>query len=404
MSQTGYTPIQLYSSSTPTNAPSAGNLTNDAKGSELAINIADKNLFFKDSTGVVNTVPIRQSSTSSNGWLSSTDWNTFNNKQPAGAYVTSVTGTAPVVSSGGTTPAISMAAATTSVNGYLTSTDWNTFNSKYGAGSSPSFAGITNSGNLTFTGTGNRITGDMSNATLANRLFVQTSTTNSSTSFGVVPNGTSTTAASFLYNNSDPTNASSLGLFSFAAETSIRSGLTGTGSFLPFTLYTNGAERARIPTAGGFQVVNCVSVGNATPSTSGAGITFPATQSASSDANTLDDYEEGTWTPTVAAVTGSYTTVTSQSGKYTKIGRQVTLIGYFIVSNKGTGSGGASITNLPFAMSGDRYAGSGYDTSTATADTLYVNTSTTTIEIYKYDGTDPIVAGRGNIFELTYFV
>jgi hypothetical protein len=47
--------------------------------------------------------------------------------------VTSVTGTAPVVSSGGTTPAISMAAATTSANGYLTSTDWNTFNGKQGS-------------------------------------------------------------------------------------------------------------------------------------------------------------------------------------------------------------------------------------------------------------------------------
>jgi trimeric autotransporter adhesin len=46
-----------------------------------------------------------------------------------------VTGTAPVVSSGGATPAISMAAATTSVNGYLTSTDWNTFNGKQPAGS-----------------------------------------------------------------------------------------------------------------------------------------------------------------------------------------------------------------------------------------------------------------------------
>ncbi|CAB5194726.1 Intramolecular chaperone auto-processing domain containing protein [uncultured Caudovirales phage] len=49
--------------------------------------------------------------------------------------VTSVTGTAPVVSSGGTTPAISMAAATGSVSGYLTSTDWTTFNSKQPAGS-----------------------------------------------------------------------------------------------------------------------------------------------------------------------------------------------------------------------------------------------------------------------------
>ena len=53
----------------------------------------------------------------------------------SGGTVTSVTGTAPVVSSGGTTPAISMAAANTSTNGYLTSTDWNTFNGKQAAGS-----------------------------------------------------------------------------------------------------------------------------------------------------------------------------------------------------------------------------------------------------------------------------
>jgi hypothetical protein len=49
---------------------------------------------------------------------------------PTTGTVTSVTGTAPVVSSGGATPAISMAAATGSVNGYLTSTDWTTFNNK----------------------------------------------------------------------------------------------------------------------------------------------------------------------------------------------------------------------------------------------------------------------------------
>ena len=148
MAQPGnFTPILLYSSSTPTNVPLATNLTNNTIGSELAINIADKNLFFKDSGGTVNTVPIRQSGTSSNGWLSSTDWNTFNNKAPAtsgtsilygngsggfsnatigsgisfaggilsatgsGGTVTSVTGTSPVVSSGGTTPAISLATA-----------------------------------------------------------------------------------------------------------------------------------------------------------------------------------------------------------------------------------------------------------------------------------------------------
>jgi hypothetical protein len=57
----------------------------------------------------------------------------------SGGTVTSVTGTAPVVSSGGATPAISMAAATTSVNGYLTSTDWTTFNNK-GSGTVTSVA------------------------------------------------------------------------------------------------------------------------------------------------------------------------------------------------------------------------------------------------------------------------
>ena len=74
------------------------------------------------------TLSIPVATASANGYLSSTDWTTFNNK--GSGTVTSVTGTAPVVSSGGTTPAISMAAATTSVNGYLTSTDWNTFNNK----------------------------------------------------------------------------------------------------------------------------------------------------------------------------------------------------------------------------------------------------------------------------------
>ena len=65
---------------------------------------------------------------------------------PTTGTVTSVTGTAPVVSSGGTTPAISMAAATTSVNGYLTSTDWTTFNNKSPAAGSSS---ITTTGTVT---------------------------------------------------------------------------------------------------------------------------------------------------------------------------------------------------------------------------------------------------------------
>jgi hypothetical protein len=93
-----------------------------------------------------------------------------------------------------------------------------------------------------------------------------------------------------------------------------------------------------------------IGVGNATPAASGAGITFPATASASSDANTLDDYEEGT--PASLAISGSATagtgTYTTNVSRYVKIGRQVTVCGYLVWSAH-TGTGNILITGLPFA-------------------------------------------------------
>ena len=91
-----------------------------------------------------------------------------------------------------------------------------------------------------------------------------------------------------------------------------------------------------------------IGVGAATPSASGAGITFPATQSASSDANTLDDYEEGTWTPDI----GGVATYGAQDGRYTKIGNFVKLRFLLVVSLKGTGSA-TTITGMPFTPSGN---------------------------------------------------
>jgi hypothetical protein len=76
-------------------------------------------------------------------------------------------------------------------------------------------------------------------------------------------------------------------------------------------------------------------------------LTFPAVQVASADANTLDDYEEGTWTPSV----GGNATYTFQVGTYTKIGRQVTVIGIVTINAIGTGSTTA-ITGLPFTVAG----------------------------------------------------
>ena len=78
---------------------------------------------------------------------------------------------------------------------------------------------------------------------------------------------------------------------------------------------------------------------------SGTGIAFPATQSASSDANTLDDYEEGTWTPNV----GGTATYTRQQGGYTKIGRVVTVRFDLEILLIGTGSSQA-ISGLPFGV------------------------------------------------------
>jgi len=78
------------------------------------------------------------------------------------------------------------------------------------------------------------------------------------------------------------------------------------------------------------------------------GLTFNGDTAA---ANALDDYEEGDWTPNVTfgnASTGI--TYGTRGGKYTKIGRQVSVTGYFIFTNKGTATGVARITGLPFTI------------------------------------------------------
>jgi hypothetical protein len=110
----------------------------------------------------------------------------------SGGTVTNVTGTAPVVSSGGATPAISMAAATTSVNGYLTSTDWNTFNGKapavtFTSGRIPYGQGTTTlnqSANLTFDGTNFATTGNATANTFAATGSISAHTVNGENQLG----------------------------------------------------------------------------------------------------------------------------------------------------------------------------------------------------------------------------
>jgi hypothetical protein len=78
------------------------------------------------------------------------------------------------------------------------------------------------------------------------------------------------------------------------------------------------------------------------------GVTFNGDTAA---ANALDDYEEGTWTMGVSFGGASVgVTTTNNTGTYTKIGRQVTVNGVLSLSSKGSSSGTATITGLPFTI------------------------------------------------------
>ena len=118
-------------------------------------------------------------------------------------------------------------------------------------------------------------------------------------------------------------------------------------------------EKMRIDINGNVTLQKNISVGAAAPTTSGTGITFPATQSASTDANTLDDYEEGTWTPTIIGISGgSVTSVSGASGTYTKIGRVVNVnITAIQWTAKTTLVSLVALGGLPFTTGAMRYAG-----------------------------------------------
>ena len=149
-------------------------------------------------------------------------------------------------------------------------------------------------------------------------------------------------------------------------------------------------------------VTTTLGVGAATASASGAGITFPATQSASTDVNTLDDYEEGTWTPTVTALSGSITSYTS-SGTYIKIGKLVSLSFIFQITNAGTGSSVVIISNLPFNTTGlNSSAGVMRENAVVGISGSLVAQSSTTLYGAKYDGGTPITTNYAWVCQYTY--
>jgi hypothetical protein len=209
---------------------------------------------------------------------------------------------------------------------------------------------------------------------------------------------------------------------------------------------TSGSEQARISSSGDFSIgtssggfklnVNGtgnfsgalsgtsatfssgISVGGATATT--GGIQFPATAVAIADANNLDDYEEGTWTPTIRGngTAGTYE-LASNNTTYTKIGRQVTIGGRIRLGTSitGGGTGYLQITGLPFQKAADTQAVgsvflSGVDFTGSYVAISFISTSASSI-LYLPETTDnstlinlPISAVDANddiIFTITYF-
>jgi hypothetical protein len=145
------------------------------------------------------------------------------------------------------------------------------------------------------------------------------------------------------------------------------------------------------------------------------GLTFNGDTAA---ANALDDYEEGTWTMGVSFGGASVdVTTSSNTGTYTKIGRQVTVNGYIVLTNKGSSVGTARITGLPFTIA---FSDSNYNAATLRLDAVtfanqfqsYGVINATTIELEEITEagtrtklTDADFANNSSIMvSLTYFV
>ena len=182
--------------------------------------------------------------------------------------------------------------------------------------------------------------------------------------------------------------------------------VTGTASLGTPLAVTSGGTGVATSTGSGANVLGTlpsftttIGVGAATASASGSGISFPATQSASTDVNTLDDYEEGTWTPVATAPVGTITSYNS-AGTYVKIGRNVSLQFSVQITNAGTGSGALNVAGIPFAATANLCAGGAKEIAVSgTGGTLYYGSS---LSIQTSSGGNPVITNYYWVCGFTY--
>ena len=148
-----------------------------------------------------------------------------------------------------------------------------------------------------------------------------------------------------------------------------------------------------------------MSTGNLVPSTAAKGVNFTAnTALAGMTSQLLNWYEEGTYTPTITATSGTLTTVTA-TGNYTRIGRQVTVNVQATLTNAGTGSG-ALVATLPFACGKFPAIGVGREDNTTGFElqARIISATPSSMYILTYVNGAVVITGYVVQVTITYFV
>lgn len=428
MAQTGYTPIQLYYSNTTTNAPLAANLANG----ELAINITDGKLFYKDNANVVQVigwkvVPATAGGTGQTSYAVG-DLLYANTTTTLAKLADVATGNALISGGVSTAPAWGKIGLTTHVSGTLPiangGTNQTAFTSPassiaaltYFDGTSlvnnatPSRLGFNATSNTFYantqvTGSSNALIAGTSGFTPQNQTHA--GDTNSSgfgvfayTSGGVGRYQLNRSKSTTIGTNTALASGDAVGIIQYGAAdgtgfidcAAIRATVDGAVStnVVPgrLSFYTNTGssvnpvEQVKIDSSSNMTVLN----GNVVIGTSGKGIDFSAT-AGTGTSELFADYEEGTFTPNLLFGGGNTGMTGSFTGRYTKIGRVVYYTAVIYLTAKGSSTGNTTISGFPYTSSASStfYEGKAdTDNVTGLAYQLVaqMSTSTTILNIY----------------------